>query len=374
MKHDLILQAQAVELSGNTVERDAEGLPVAWRLLKPGPLRYHHEGVWSEVMVTPAHIEQALALYAETGSRPIPVDCEHALHRLAPALVEADVARSLETVLGADPAAGYVHLERRGSELWAKVERWTAGGKALLLSAGYRWFSPVIRGILGGKRVWLSSVTLTNVPAQPDIEALVASAIGGGAQPPETETREPEAVQKLLLLMAKLLGRDALALSAEGAPSETDLAELDKAVKTAQTNGELVAAVREALALDAITPDTVRGKLTALAAGAAQTEALSAKVATLETAALDRERADLVASGVASGKLTPKLQEWAKTQSPETLRAFLASAPALVLDGKAIDLARLGQPETTPNESLSKVARACGVDPAAALKYLPKEQ
>lgn len=74
----------------------------------------------------------------------------------------------------------------------------------------------------------------------------------------------------------------------------------------------------------------VIGALTALGANTRRHGALAKEVAELRADSRQTKIAALVTSGMKSGKLAPAQRAWARTQSPEALRAYLDATPPMV--------------------------------------------
>ena len=74
----------------------------------------------------------------------------------------------------------------------------------------------------------------------------------------------------------------------------------------------------------------VVASLKGMAAQKAHADTLQARVDRLEADATSAKLNALIAQGTKAGKLAPAQKEWALTQSPDSLKAFLDAAPALV--------------------------------------------
>lgn len=91
------------------------------------------------------------------------------------------------------------------------------------------------------------------------------------------------------------------------------------------SNRELLAATGKSTMQEAL------GVIAAWKAGHEQNAVLAGKLEALETERKTEKLAGLIASGRASGKLTPAMAtEWASKQTPEALEAFLAVAPVAI--------------------------------------------
>jgi HK97 family phage prohead protease len=121
------------------------------------------------------------------------------------------------------------------------------------------------------------------------------------------------------------------------APTEEQPMPETKIVATTPTEAERVAAANaEALrtildALGVTTADAARGAVEALRASSEALKTSEARVAELEKASEERDRASLVAKLEAEKRITPAQREgFCKTASLETLRAFAETAPIIV--------------------------------------------
>ena len=108
----------------DTVERDASGVPVAWRLLAPGENTLNKAGLPLVIDLTPERLKQALGYYAEKGEK-IPIDSSHYLSDLADAhdIAESEVERMIPAGVA---AMGYGELEEREGALWITRVDWKA--------------------------------------------------------------------------------------------------------------------------------------------------------------------------------------------------------------------------------------------------------
>jgi len=97
-------------------------------------------------------------------------------------------------------------------------------------------------------------------------------------------------------------------------------------------NEQLLAAV--AAMTSKTDPAEQLGALQALKARADQADAAVAEAQGLRTAIEQRDRAQLVAEGRASGKLTPAMEAWANGQPLAALKSYLEVAPVLVPRGE----------------------------------------
>lgn len=140
----------------------------------------------------------------------------------------------------------------------------------------------------------------------------------------------------------------ALGLKDDASEAECLAALTDK--MNAAATAERVRTALEARVIEATGAKTVEAAFGVVAAwktGAEQVPALTAKLAELDGHIVARDRDALIAEGVKAKKLTPALAEWAKTQSVESLKAFLEKAPAHAA------LSSVEQPASTPGTNAS---------------------
>jgi phage I-like protein len=260
------------------------------------------------------------------------VDYEHA----SLSFLQVDPAES-------GKAAGWFKATVRDGALWATAVTWTEKAAAKLKAREYRYFSPAADFETtpeGPKRITkLVNCALTNNPALAGIPPLMASAVA-----------EPTKENRMKTLLA------ALSLAADATEAEA-LAAFTK--------------VRDGLqALLSLTGKTTDAEALGVIAGwkgeAEKVAALSAKVAELESAKLSTERDGLIDQGKKDGKLPPALEPWARTQSAESLKAFLSVAPKVgtppVLEPKTV----IG---ADADATLSAVAKLMGQDPKKVAEF-----
>jgi len=87
-------------------------------------------------------------------------------------------------------------------------------------------------------------------------------------------------------------------------------------------------------ALGAATVDEARGVIEAGRAASAELPKAQARIAELEKATEDAERASTIATLEAEKRLTPPLREFVASCSIETLRAFAKAAPVVVAESQ----------------------------------------
>lgn len=361
-----------------TVEYDAQGLPQRFLILPYGPGTLTIEGQTTPFEFTP-ELAAAILAHAATKDEAIPIDCEHASFHLAESLAHEEGILAATPLLGERLACGFVRLAADEAGLWARVESWTPRAATLLREKNYRYFSPVLRGLRDG-HPRITSIALTNQPALDRLDPLVARGEPGAGTGQAPHRQGDPTVDKLAELLGRLLGSDALPLSASGpAAAEAAAARLEEhlrrheaLVEEARQAQACLELLREPLALGA-EPSLalLGGQVLSLVERAAVAERQSQdsqrELAGLKAARVTEERQQLLEQGLRSGRLTPALVEaWAGQQDLAVLRAFLEHAPAgaLVPVGR-LPLATLveEEAEALPPGRLEEIAHCCGLDP-----------
>jgi len=366
-------------LAGETIRRDANGIPSAIKVLEPGTLSITIKGQAISGSVTAADVKSIMDYHALKGEF-IPVDCEHLIQKLADSVgvEEMDLIKT-RPLLGENAAAGFVSLREEDGAVWAHVEKWTDRAKQLLSSSGdkmYAYFSPVLRGLNnGGLRI--TSLALTNLPAinkqdmlaasevqEADLSDLTIGKIENQIALNDTQNGDSGMKEKLIKLIT-LLGMDSAALTAEGA----DLSELFEKTGVLITGlqddqSKFILSLKDALELDdTATLDSVAGKVLSIAElqkgdTTALTE-MQGRVNDLEA----KEKERLIDGYRASGKLTEALVPWARTQDVAALMAWEAAAPVVVKPTRAIDHSEIPKEDSVAlSENDKKVADMCGLN------------
>ncbi len=328
--------------SSATVERDASGVPVAWRIFKLGANEMTRGGESWTIEFSDEMLDMIVAYYAEKGEK-IPLDSEHFLYALAEKLKvpESEVARMLQKGTG---TFGFAALEKRPDGLWVRDVEYLPLAKELIAEKIYRFFSPVLRGLSDG-RLRVTSVAFINSPALNNLDAIAASAestsvssIFGNIA---VNQQKEKGVNKILARLAGLLGMDSISLGADGSMPqgveekidsvETELGALRQ---TKQGLDKFLGSVRDSLALGAEGGlDVAEGKIIALSQKAANADQLKSRVDALELSAETDRKTRLIEQGQKDGKLAGGLLEWAKKLDSVALGAFLGSAPVIVPSG-----------------------------------------
>lgn len=385
-----VLAAGLHEMGGATatVERDADGLPVAWRLFGFGPFTITRDGQTFAGEFGREHGERIVA-HARQKREKIPIDSEHFLHAMAEELGtdEGDLAAltSRRTL-----AMGFGALALRADGLWIEGVEWVPLARRVLAQGVVRWYSPVVRGLADG-RLRVTSVALTNSPALDGLDKLVAGAESDDAAAATAAARHAadtqggdarkgaSRMQSLLAKLGALAGlaaADAAALTAESAETallpklEPLLTELPALRKRTAAGEALMAELRTGLALAAEAPAAaVKGAVLALVekqkADALALSEISGRVQALESEKTERERRTLIERGLAEGKLTPALVEaWADKQDGAALSAFLAAAPVIVAPGQTVRRSDLRGDDSVALSAVDrKVAELLGIAP-----------
>lgn len=223
---------------------------------------------------------------------------------------------------GKAPAAGWFReLEWRRDGLWALGVKWTAQAAAHIAAREYRYLSPVFSfDETTGRVLNLLHASLTNDPGLDGLTDLAASLAAElfALPPSHQEQSMPEYLKKLL----KALGLSETASEPEAlaaiAALKSNVASLSAQINTAPDPAKYVpVATLSALQTEHA---SVQGQLAALTA-----EIAGGKVAAL------------VADGLAAGKLTPAIKDWAEglgKKDPEALTAFLSAAPVVCKPGE----------------------------------------
>ncbi|MBN8452259.1 phage protease [Accumulibacter sp.] len=310
----------AVDLAG------AGGAPRDVRLLPSGEFR-SWDGRPTDVAAWVMTDEDGLRLVAEAAARASDrvIDFEHA---------------TLRAKSGGDraPAAGWFRrLEwRPGDGLWAVGVRWTAQAARHIADQEYRYVSPVFSYDKDSGRVErLLHAALTNDPGLDgltDLAALVAELF---ASPTIAQESAMPAILKKLL-------------AALGLQETATEAEALSAVEALKTNVAMLSAQVAA-------PDPTKyAPLAALSALQTENAQVKGQLAALTGEIAAAKVVQQVADALAAGKLTPAMEDWAKTlgaANPTALSAFLDAAPVVVdLGAKQSDGK---QPAGTGGQALS---------------------
>ena len=288
--------------AGDVVERDADGLPRSWPLLKVGDnVATRSAGMPINVRLTHDDLA-AIVQYHNAKGVKIPIDSEHVVSNLAGRLGidEAELLRKLPRYSG---VAGFGTLELRGDRLYLTRAEYLDIGKEVLKAGQFRYFSPSLRGLDGKSPLRLTSVALTNSPHLQNVPALTAG------ENIEDEAVTPEAVaaaireinQKKEAAMPEDPETKKETTPENAARSGTEPEEPDK-------SEELLKLIREVLGED-VTAENLKARLAALKTTADGNAELADKVKSLECAEESRKLAAVREQAFKQGKLTPAMLE-----------------------------------------------------------------
>ena len=275
---DALLRLDGLSSVGSAVQKDANGLPVAWPVLKFGNVSITKDGKKFEGVFSAEDADKIVAHFNQKGEK-IPIDCNHLLADMAEKLgkTEAEIAKLTgENSL----AAGFCKLEKRQDGLYASDAEWIQLAGELLKAGCFRHFSPVIRGLADGN-MRITSLALLNSPA--------------------------------------IDHQDAIAASAENGKGVQD--------------GSLAAAFKQAFGL-VDKPDAVAmGAIVALSEKMRGYDTMKADLDAMKLAAENGKKDALIKDGLTSGKLTNALLPWAQKVDCLTLTGFLDGATPVVSVG-----------------------------------------
>ncbi|MBE3574549.1 MAG: hypothetical protein IMW99_03705 [Firmicutes bacterium] len=264
-----------------------------------------------------------------------------------------------QTLSGAEaPAAGWITrlIDKGPDGLWAQVQ-WNERARQYIANREYRYLSPVILVRKSDQRaVALHSVGLTNTPAIDGMQPVAAK-----------DSAEEDGNMDFLQKLAAKLG---LADKSEAEVLEA-VDKLVYAPKQAPAPAEMVAH-KELLALMDL-PETAglseaKAKVLALKNPSGYVRAEEFK--TLQDKLAQKERDELVAEALRSGKVAPAQKSWAETyalKDPEGFRTYLASAPVVVPVQPAPKEAE--EPARQPDEAQLLVNKMLGISPDSWKKY-----
>lgn len=294
-------------------------------LLKPGA-NQTRKGVY---IFDDAAAASVMDAYRAHGQTDLPIDWEHA---------------SLSASRAPDPkkageACGWFTLELREGALWAANIRWTKDGAEALSERKYRFCSPAFFTDKDGRVTRMVNMALTNLPATDDQAPLMAASQSDtitdqpgsapaaatltapeGAPAPGTAGKERRPMKDMIVLLGLVAG----STEADAEAKITSLREFE--VQVLSLTGKSTVA-------------EVIGHIQGLQAAADKLPKVEAELATLSAKAVEAERDALIAAN--EKKISPAMLPWAKTQTVEALKAFLAVAPELVALG--------AQPPREPN-------------------------
>jgi len=311
------------------VEKDTEGIPVAWRLLKIGINELTRFGQKVEVMVTTENLDTIINYHNEKGMK-IPVDSNHFLRRFADANGRDELA-VLALVPAGKLAMAFGNLQKRDDGLWLVDVEFVPLAKEIMKQKAFRYYSPVIRGLADG-RLRVTSVALENEPSINNQDVLAASA--DQRDDPDTFKTQKEKKHmdpKLCVALGVLLGMDTLSLSADGDAPEGVVSKIQSLNKEVTGLRGFAGSLKDSLSLSADDDlNKVQGHILALKAKADTADGLKKENDTLSLAAENTKREGLIADGLKGGKLSDSMLDWAKGLDCASLSSYLENAPQVV--------------------------------------------
>jgi phage I-like protein len=244
-----------------------------------------------------------------------------------------DYEHALPHAEGAKPASCWFELEARVDGLWAVNVRWTPRALAFFQAKEYRYFSPFFYTApdADGRAqvVELTNLALTNWPATDGQKPLIALARRAWTRGASMNATELAAKIQELLTAAGLDEAAAKTAALEiallvAAPAPEAPAEAPAAEPMGQGMDPEAAAIAAAArsVTGQKTAGAVAGALQAMGELTRQAHALSTRVGELEREARER----LISDAIGDGRLTPAQKAWARKQSTETLKGYLAVA------------------------------------------------
>lgn len=331
MKNDTLLLKEL--MTGPAVERGADGVPVAFRLLKPGRTVITQDGKRFALELSDAKLGEIMNWHTQKGAM-IPLDAEHYLAKLAneKGIDEADLLAT-DPKLGEKAGNGLLSLERRADgSIWAKIEKLAERARELLSGSGTKlvgYFSPTLRGLAKGP-LRISSVALTNDPAIDGLDTLAAT--DSGLLQPINPNKDKTPMKNWIKRLAGLLGLDVATLSDD---SGDVIAE--RAAVALERHGAAHKQMADSLKLtDAATPELLAGKVAALATKA-EADALALADATTKLAAHDAAAKTRLLDGLEKdGKLTPALRAKFDKLDIATLSDLAKDLPVIVPGGTVV--------------------------------------
>lgn len=228
------------------------------------------------------------------------------------------------------PAAGWFkQLEwREGVGLFAVDVAWTDRAREMIESGEYRYISPVVRFDKAGAVTGLLMAAITNVPAIDGMEEIMLAAASLSLDQPNQETSMDDLLEQLRWLLNLPVGSTAEDILAQ-------LQKLTDAIKQDQTTvaaagfditAYIGAKRAEIAALSAAAPDPAKW----VAIGTMQE--LQGQVASLSGELSGIKVDAVVKEALASGRLLPPMEAWARefgAKDLAALSAYLKNAPVI---------------------------------------------
>ncbi len=310
------------------VEKDTDGVPVAWQLFKVGDNLLTRNGEQINLVLSADDMQQMQNYFTEKGVK-IPVDSRHYLWHLAQKLGvdESEVVKSLPDGRG---TLAFGDIAARADGVWLENADYKPLPRKLMQEGVWRYFSPVIRGLSDG-RLRITSVALENEPSINNLDAIAASAEDADINLTAGEPRKETTMKKLLATLAGLLGMDTIALAADGDADDSIITKMNNLKTTMDSSAAFTRKLCDSLTLGAeAQPDTILASVQGLIAKGKAGDSALVRIDALELAAENDKRDKLIEDGRTAGKLADSQLDWARGLDCAALSAYLDKAPAVV--------------------------------------------
>lgn len=308
---------------GEAVERSADGIPRAWRLLKNGENAFTLKGEDSTLTLGEKEFRAIVDYHRKKGCK-IPIDSRHFVSHLATKL-KRDESEILKLLPDGTATMGFGNLELRPDGLWLSEAEFVPAAAEMLKAGTIRYFSPTIRGLDGSEPLRVTSVAFDNEPCLNHIpeltKVLTLAELSATIQTLEKEAFMPEA--------NKMTAED------QSAAQKRD------------------AVVREVLNLsENDSPETVRGKLVAIQEQAKLVPGLNERIKALELAEEQRNRATELNRLLETGRLTNAMAEtdYFKNMDSVELAEYGKSVP----EGSFVNTKKVTEAEKRPEAPVKK--------------------
>jgi len=315
------------------VERDADQLPVAWRLFRLGDNFLTIDGVPSNLMLSEADLDAIVDYHRSKGVQ-IPIDSRHVISNLATKvnLDESEILKRLPRLAG---TGGFGSLEKRADGLWITDVKFNPLAAEVLKNGMIKYFSPAIRGLDGKSPLRVTSVALDNEPKISNVSSLAASEEGG-------------ADINVLNDAISQLTKEVTTMDPANDPNK--VAGNPAANNPPAGDADVMAILKEVLGAD-VSPETLKGALAALKAKADKTDSLEQRIANLEMSEAASKRQVIVQRLLDSGRLAQSDVDkpfW-KNMTALQLSAYEESTPANVrVPVSALELSEKNNQEQKP--------------------------
>lgn len=308
---------------GEAVERSADGIPRAWRLLKNGENAFTLKGEDATLTLGEKEFRIIVDYHRKKGCK-IPIDSRHFVSHLATKL-KRDESEILKLLPDGTATMGFGNLELRTDGLWLSEAEFVPAAAEMLRAGTIRYFSPTIRGLDGSEPLRVTSVAFDNEPCLNHIpeltKVLTLAELSATIQTLEKEAFMPEA--------NKMTAED------QSAAQKRD------------------AVVREVLNLsENDSPETVRGKLVAIQEQAKLVPGLNERIKALELAEEQRNRATELNRLLETGRLTNAMAEtdYFKNMDSVELAEYGKSVP----EGSFVNTKKVTEAEKRPEAPVKK--------------------